>query len=159
MKTVRKLSARSNEHFLRVVGQAAQSTRQAAIARSVGLSETTISRLLRTQEAREAVDTLRAQALTRSWEAFDELLGEALDYLRGALKSPLVGHQTRVRVALKLLEFGLTAGALPSEGDRQAELTIVIPQAAGPRCEKREASGDADTDIVGGAGSDNVGAS
>lgn len=118
MKTVRKLSARSNEHFLRVVGQAARSVRQAEIARSVGLSETTISRLLRTEEAKQAVDVLRAQALMKSWSAFDELLNESIDYLRGAMKSPLVGHQTRARIALKLLELGLLAGALPNEIER-----------------------------------------
>ncbi len=110
----KKLSARQNQHFLGIVHSAAHGMQQVQIAREHGLSESTVSRILRTEEARQQVDEMRAEALISSWTAFQELLNLAIGNLQAMLNSPMTERALRARICLKLLECGLTAGKPPA---------------------------------------------
>ena len=102
-----KLTARSMPHYLRLVESAAQGLRQNDIAAATGLSEATVSRMLRRDEIRAAIEELRAEALAKTGESYLQLLEKALSVLDMALSSPLVERSLKVRVALRLLELGL----------------------------------------------------
>ena len=118
----KKLSARQNQHFLGIVRSAAHGMQQVQIAREHGLSESTVSRILRTAEARQQVDEMRAEALLASWTAFQELLNLAIGNLQSMLNNPMTERALRARISLKLLECALVAGTPPAPPDNPATI-------------------------------------
>ena len=115
-----KLTARSMPHYLRLVESAAQGLRQNEIAASTGLSEATVSRMLRRDEIRAAIDELRAAALAKSGEQYLRLLETALLVLESSLTNPMVERHLKVKVALRLLELGLLT-EVPLRGEKAIE--------------------------------------
>ena len=125
MNTVRNLTARQRRHFTDVVSAAATSLKQAEIARQAGVSPSTVSRVLATREAAEAVEAARARALAESWSSFEDLLKLSIQTLRNCLTSHLVPSATKARIAGQLLQIGLNAGT-PAEDERREPITIVF---------------------------------
>jgi AraC-like DNA-binding protein len=125
MNNVQKLTARQRAHFLGVVEAASRSLRQAEIAREAGISPSQVSRILRTQEAVEMVEGLRAKAMAESWTNFQGLLDLAIQNLNHCLKSPLVHSSTKAQVSMKLLQIALDGAAAGDERDT-APITIIL---------------------------------
>ena len=132
MNSVQKLTARQRAHFLGVVEAASRSLRQAEIAREAGISPSQVSRILRTQEAVEMVEGLRAKAMAESWANFQGLLDLAIQNLNHCLKSPLVHSSTKAQVSMKLLQIALDGAAAGDERDT-APITIILGDQAGTR--------------------------
>jgi|688.fasta_scaffold246542_3 hypothetical protein len=125
MNNIPKLSARQRAHFLSVVEAASKSVRQAEIASEAGISPSQVSRILRTQEAVELVEGLRAKAMAESWTNFQGLLDLAIQNLNHSLKSPLVHSSTKAQISMKLLQISLS-GAIPCDGGTPTPITIIV---------------------------------
>lgn len=125
MNNVPKLTARQRAHFLGVVEAASKSLRQAEIAKEAGISPSQVSRILRTQEAVEMVEGLRAKAMAESWANFQGLLDLAIQNLNHCLKSPLVHSSTKAQISMKLLQIALN-GAIQGDEGINAPITIIL---------------------------------
>lgn len=125
MNNVQKLTARQRAHFLGVVEAASKSLRQAEIAKEAGISPSQVSRILRTQEAVEMVEGLRAKAMAESWANFQGLLDLAIQNLNHCLKSPLVHSSTKAQISMKLLQIALN-GAMPGDEGNTTPITIIL---------------------------------
>ncbi len=125
MNSAQKLTARQRAHFLSVVEAASKSLRQAEIAREAGISPSQVSRILRTQEAVELVEGLRAKAMAESWTNFQGLLDLAIQNLNHCLKSPLVHSSTKAKISMKLLQISLS-GSIPCDEGTPTPITIIL---------------------------------
>ena len=125
MNNVQKLTARQRAHFLGVVEAASKSLRQAEIAKEAGISPSQVSRILRTQEAVEMVEGLRAKAMAESWANFQGLLDLAIQNLNHCLKSPLVHSSTKAQISMKLLQIALN-GAVQGDEGNTTPITIIL---------------------------------
>ena len=130
MNNVQKLTARQRAHFLGVVEAASKSLRQAEIAKEAGISPSQVSRILRTQEAVEMVEGLRAKAMAESWANFQGLLDLAIQNLNHCLKSPLVHSSTKAQISMKLLQIALN-GAVQGDEGNTTPITIILGDGAG----------------------------
>lgn len=130
MNNVPKLTARQRAHFLGVVEAASKSLRQAEIAKEAGISPSQVSRILRTQEAVEMVEGLRAKAMAESWANFQGLLDLAIQNLNHCLKSPLVHSSTKAQISMKLLQIALN-GAVQGDEGNTTPITIILGGQAG----------------------------
>lgn len=110
-----KHTANSNKH-LKVIEACLDGFKQVDMARELGCSNATVSRIVNLDAVREQVEILRAAAMANAWERFQSLLDQSLKVLETTLTSPLVERNLRARVALKIFEAGLAAGITPRHG-------------------------------------------
>lgn len=108
------MARKSSEiRHLQIIEAAAQGMTPTEMARDWGIHHSAVLRHMAKPEIQQGLMAMREAALQRSWGEFQELLDLSITTLRGLLESPLVDRRLKSRVALRLLELGMTGGVAP----------------------------------------------